>query len=355
MEKLLLIIDDNKEIGEVVTEVIGDLFDRVINAFSVEEAEKHLEENTFAFIVLDINLEGRNGAEVIKFLHDTSTNPNKNVPVVIISGILTPQFIERNQHKFAGILMKPFDFAELTAIVENSLAQKTEIITDGSSEINAEDIPYLKCELPFPVPELETRVAKALDQVKKSAKLKSLFAQMKVDRSADNYILSHIGMLVNISTAISIKMEWDTDKTLEKFVYASYLHDMALAARPDLARINSLEIESKKESLSAADYKLVWEHPNIAANTLEEIREVPQDVAIIIRQHHEMPKENGFPTKCGHQKIVPLSTVFIVAHDLTEHILANPKWDMDDYIKLARVKFKGAHFSKILSSLVDCK
>jgi len=119
-----------------------------------------------------------------------------------------------------------------------------------------------------------------------------------------------------------------------------------------LAKINSFEeLESKKEVLSEVEYKLVLEHPNIAERSLEGMREVPPDVALIIKQHHELPKGTGYPSKLTFQKISPLSSVFIVSHDLTEYILANPKWTMSNYITIARSKFRGSHFIKILSAL----
>lgn len=349
MEKKLLIVDDNKDIVELVTESLTGIFDEIQHAYTVDIAQELLTTNTFSFVILDINLEGRNGAEVLKFLIDDPGNPNKSVPFVIISGIITPQFIQKNSQRFAGILMKPFEMDELSAVVENALAGKPQ-------EARLEDIPYLKCNLPFPIVQLEQRVNKVMEGVKKNNKLKELFSNMNIDRSGDNYILTHIGMLINISTGICIQMEWNTDKTLEKFVYAAYLHDMALAERPDLARIStSAELEELKEILSPTDYALVFEHPNIADRSLEGIREIPPDVAMLIKQHHEIPNGTGFPTKAMFQKIAPLSAVFIVAHDLTDHILQNPKWSMGNYIKIVRSKFKGSHFTKILSTLEKIK
>ena len=349
MQKTLLIIDDNKEIIDVVSEILKDMFSKIESATTVDRAEVLLVENTFDIIILDINLEGRNGAEIIKYLIENDKNSNCNTPFLIISGIITPQFIEKNCKRFAGILMKPFEHSEIYTMVENIIGgKKVEIETEAG------EIPYVKCKLPFPIAQLEQRVNKIVDQVKKSSKLKQLFAQMQVDRSGDNYLLTHVGMLINISTGICIQMGWNTDKTLEKFVYAAYLHDMALSARPELAKINTrIELEIQKDKLSASDYKLVFEHPNIAAKTLEDILEVPHDVAMIIRQHHELPKENGYPTGCSFQKIAPLCTVFIVAHDLTEHILSTPNWTIEEYVKKAKSRFTGAHFSKVLLTLLD--
>lgn len=350
MEKILLIVDDSKEIIEVVTDILGDQFDKVLTTGTVDGAQNILSETVVSFIILDINLEGRNGAEVVKFLVDRPENKNNGCPVIILSGIINNQFAERFGARFAGVLMKPFDHVRLQDMVK--------AILEGNPlppEVVYEELPEVKCELPFPIPQLEQRVNKIMDQVKKNTKLKQLFAELKIDRNTDNYILSHIGMLINISTGISIKMEWNTEKTLEKFVYAAYLHDMALSDRPDLAKIGGslFEVELLKEKLSAQDFKLVLDHSTIAAKKIDELQEIPPDVGMIVRQHHELPKENGFPTKIGYGKITPLATVFIVAHDLTHFILENPKWTMKDYMAKAKVKFKGPHFAKVLSALND--
>lgn len=357
MNKKSLVIDDNADVVEVVSLALTDLFDKVDSANTIDSAVKFLEENTYTLIFLDVHVGNRNGAEIVKFLSESADNSNKNVPFVIISGIITPQFIERHQKRFAGMLMKPFKPSDITTIAEEVLLKVNAISKPPAlEEAPVDEIPYLKCDLPFPIIQLEEKVNKILDQVKKTARLKTIFSQMKIDRSSDNYILSHIGILINISTAICMQMEWNTDKTLEKFVYAAYLHDMALSSRPDLARINTAEsLELKKDKLTPGEYKLVFEHPNIAASTIDDMDEVPADVSMIIKQHHELPKETGFPTKCGHLKISPLSSVFIVAHDMTEHILSNPKWTVADYLIKAKAKFHGPHFSKILRSLADSK
>ncbi len=346
MEKILLIVDDSKDIIDVVREIVGDLFDKVLDTGSVDGANKLLEEHVFSCIMLDINLEdGRNGAEVLRFMVEHPENKNNECPVIIISGIINAQFIEKFNSKFAGIVSKPFDHEEFK--------QLTKDILEARLSASYKDIPTAKCDLPFPVAQLEQKVNKIMAEVKKNTKLKQIFHDLNIDRHEDSYIMTHIGMLINISTGISIKLEWNTDKTLEKFVYASYLHDMALADRPDLAKIKAtaLELELMSEKMDPKDHKLVFEHAIMAANTIDEIPEIPQDVAMMVRQHHELPKENGFPMRLPFAKITPLASVFIVAHDLTHFILDNPKWTMKDYLVKAKNKFKGPHFAKIIQAL----
>lgn len=126
MGKKLLVIDDNIEIGNVISDLLGDLFEEVVRVETVEEASEQLELNTFSFIILDINLEGRNGGEIIKFLSSKPENPNNKAPFIIVSGIVNPNFVERNIQKFAGILAKPFDHSELRTITEKGLKIQTD-------------------------------------------------------------------------------------------------------------------------------------------------------------------------------------------------------------------------------------
>jgi response regulator RpfG family c-di-GMP phosphodiesterase len=361
MEKLLLIVDDSKELIEIVENILGELFDRILHAHNAEEAYAKLCENNFSFIILDIDLNGRNGGEVARFLAENPSNQNSECPVFILSGIINENFIEKYHNRFAGVILKPFDHKKLFLGVQEILdaqdIKAEEMKADGQSEplVSMDEVLAVPCEIPFPLPELEQKVKKVLEGVKKSSSLKKLFSEIQIDRSKNNYLMAHIGLIINISTAICNKMEWNTEKTLEKFVYAAYLHDMALSSRPDLARIHGsmFDLDLMEDKISRQDYKLIIDHPMVAAKKISETPDIPPDVETIVKQHHELPKENGFPLKLSHSKITPLATVFIISHDLTHYILDNPKWILADYVAKARMKFKGTHFAKVLSALSE--
>lgn len=347
MENNLLIVDDNSEILEVIQELLKDLFDKVITATTVELAQEKLNHFTFNAIILDIHLDKRNGAEVIKYLIANPANKNSKCPIIILSGIINSSFIEKNKERFAAIVIKPFE--------SNKFIETIKAIVEGKSIPSYDEILTPDCVMPFPIPQLQEKVSKVLDHVKKNNKLKQLFSEMRINHNSDDYLMTHIGMLINVSIGISTKLEWNTDKTLEKFVYASYLHDMALVDRIDLAKINAtaIELEIMKDKMDSCDFKLLFEHSNIAAKKIDEIPEIPADVGLIVRQHHELPRENGYPLRLPFGKITPLSTVFIVAHDLVHYILENPKWTMKDYLTKAKTKFRGPHFAKVMSALSE--
>ncbi len=117
--KKLLIVDDNPDIVDIIKEYLSDMYDLVIAASTVDQAQDYVCEHKFTMITLDINLHGRNGSEVIKFIMDAPTNENKTTPIVLISGMMTEEFIMKNRNRFAGVLVKPFDMNALRWIAED--------------------------------------------------------------------------------------------------------------------------------------------------------------------------------------------------------------------------------------------
>ena len=353
MERKLLIVDDNPDISELIEAFVAGLFDKIDSVQTVDQAISILSDNVYDLIFLDINLANRNGAEVVKFLIDSEDNQNFKTPLIINSGIITPQFIDKYSRRFASILMKPFTEEDIREITEKILGLKKDVPIKRLEEVALNEIAEMKCELPFTISQLERRVQKRLEQFKKS---KAKISDLKIDRNTDNYYSYHTDLLVHISLSLAKLMEWNTDKTFEKFIYASYLHDLALVNKPEFQKISSLEkLESMKDSITPEEYRYVLEHPSIAANSIEHIKTIPSDVDTIIRQHHELPGGDGFPRGCAYNKIVPLSAVFIVAHDLTEYILDNPKFTMDNYIACAQNKFHSSLFIKIFQKLPRVK
>lgn len=359
MERSLLIIDDEPHVLEIYEETLESIFNKIEKAHDIEEAILKLKNNLFSLVILDINLYGRNGAEVLRFIKNEPENVNHQTPFIISSGAINAPFIEKNENKYAGILSKPFDHEELYRMVENIINNsEAEEIKFETNELYPaqldQDLPYLKCSLPFSLPKLEIMVNKVLEQIKNTPKLKNLFIKLKVDRNNDNYSQTRIGLLINIATGIAEKLDWGSEKTLEKFIFAAYLHDVGLTERPELARILNFDIlGTQKDSLSESDYKLVFNHPEIAAKTMEEFKDIPADAVAMVRQHHELPSGRGFPGRLTYHKITPLSTVFIVAHDLADYIMNDPNWKLEIYLQKYKGKFKGVQFLKVLAVLKE--
>lgn len=129
MSKLpILIVEDEEDIRELIHDHIQSSYPKVEKAANLAEAKKHLSETKFAAMLLDINLDYENGGELLQFLRDEET-PNKDLPVIVISGILNDEFIEKNSSKVA-MLPKPFDAEKLLEILGSSIKKEEEFVED---------------------------------------------------------------------------------------------------------------------------------------------------------------------------------------------------------------------------------
>ena len=174
----------------------------------------------------------------------------------------------------------------------------------------------------------------------------------KMERSKDKYISAHSTVCAFISCAIAGQLKWGSETTFFKLGLASFLHDMTLENNI-LAEMSSIaEIEEKRDIFSEAEIQIYKNHPIDAAELAKKMSEVPPDVDTIIVQHHERPDGTGFPRKLTYSYISPLSTVFIVAHDLTHYALRNQDhFSIDLFLDTVREKYRSSQFKKVLACL----
>lgn len=112
--KKILLVEDNKEIHELIKNVLEKERYIVINAYSGTEALIILEKEKIDLILLDLMLPGINGEEIIKKI--------KNIPIIVISAKISKEdkinslLIGANDY-----ITKPFDIDELLARVKVQL------------------------------------------------------------------------------------------------------------------------------------------------------------------------------------------------------------------------------------------
>ena len=112
--KKILLVEDNKEIHELIKNVLEKERDIVINAYSGTEALIILEKEKIDLILLDLMLPGINGEEIIKKI--------KSIPIIVISAKVSKEdkinslLIGANDY-----ITKPFDMDELLARVKVQL------------------------------------------------------------------------------------------------------------------------------------------------------------------------------------------------------------------------------------------
>lgn len=192
-----------------------------------------------------------------------------------------------------------------------------------------------------------------LKAVGKNPQLKELLTKIQ---SNTNYISYHSTLLAEISCCLAKEMEWQSEASFSKLVLAALMHDVSVQD-PELAKLITSDdlktLGSKFSPETIRDYLL---HPAKSADVIRSFKEIPADVDTIVAQHHEQPDGNGFPRKMTSAQIAPLSSLFIVAHDLTKEMIEkNTSFNIQDFINARTKYYSSGNFRKVLSVLSKLK
>lgn len=137
----VLVVDDEKEIAELVEIYLVSDGYKVFKAYNAEEGLKILDEQEIHLVLLDIMMPGMNGLEMCRKIRTKS-----NIPIIMLSAKST------DLDKIVGLtggaddyVTKPFNPLELTARVKSQLRRYTQLNPNAvdqftSSEITIRDL-----------------------------------------------------------------------------------------------------------------------------------------------------------------------------------------------------------------------
>ena len=116
IKKRVLAIDDDPTMLKLVKEYLNDRF-QVATAINGRTALKYLESRNVDLILLDYEMPGENGPQVLRRLRE---NPlTEKIPVLFLTGITDKEKIqEALSLKPQGYLMKPIDSEKLAAAIK---------------------------------------------------------------------------------------------------------------------------------------------------------------------------------------------------------------------------------------------
>jgi CheY-like chemotaxis protein len=101
--KKILVVDDEKEINETLSEILSAQGHKMFSAFDGEEAIKILKENAIDLVLLDIRMPKVDGIEVIKAIKQLSPQPK----VMVITGFADSYLEKVKQLGVDGFFVKP--------------------------------------------------------------------------------------------------------------------------------------------------------------------------------------------------------------------------------------------------------
>ncbi len=117
----ILVVDDEKNIREIVSMIFEKDGHEVLKASNSKEAIKYLDREIFDVIISDIKLPDINGIELLKIIKDKSGD----IPVILITAYAsTSSAIEALKNGAEDYIIKPFDIDELRIVVKKAYERK---------------------------------------------------------------------------------------------------------------------------------------------------------------------------------------------------------------------------------------
>ena len=125
MSEKILLVDDEKDFLEVMSERIEARGMDVTTADSAEKALKSVESGGFDAIILDLKMPGMDGLQTLKAIKQK----NPDLQVILLTGHATVEKgIEAMKLGAMDFLEKPADLDKLTEIIHKAQARKMVII-----------------------------------------------------------------------------------------------------------------------------------------------------------------------------------------------------------------------------------
>lgn len=117
----LLIVDDDKDLCEVISFFLESYFESIVFAHSVPEAIGKIKTTQFNLIVVDLNLISGSGTTVVKYSR-REDSPNSHTPIIVVSG---EQGFRPQEYPFTEFLSKPFDEEAILAKIKKLKGSKS--------------------------------------------------------------------------------------------------------------------------------------------------------------------------------------------------------------------------------------
>lgn len=280
----IMIIDDDEINIKAVKNMLQNEFN-MLSANSGKEAFELLKKRIPDLILLDVHMPELSGHDVIKVLKEKPEY--MDIPVIFLTSD------EDENTEIQGFSEGAIDFIRKPFRKSVAIQRIKRIL----------ELSYLQNNLKEEVIK-QTNVAE--NRRKKVEKMSWQMVQALANTidAKDSYTNGHSTRVAKYSVMIAKRMGYEGER-LEQLQYAAMLHDIGKIGVPR-------EIINKPSRLTDEEYEIIKTHPDIGANILDEITEIP-DIAIGARWHHERFDGKGYPNNLAGSSIPKLARIIGVA------------------------------------------
>lgn len=152
---------------------------------------------------------------------------------------------------------------------------------------------------------------------------------------------------------ITAKMEWSSEMTKEKLIVASIIQDINLK-NESLYLIRS--INDPDLILFTEEEKIQFkEHPRVAQE-IAKLFSGYTELDFILKEHHEHPNGDGFPSGIGASSLTTISCIFIISTHFLSRLSKSPNGvaDLKDVLISMRKTYQLGNFKDPMAALIKC-
>jgi putative two-component system response regulator len=254
-EKILL-VDDEEAIRSILSAGLGARGYDCDEAENGDQALKKLEKRPSDLVIMDINMPGRTGSEVLPEI-------TKNYPetaVIMASGVTDPKVIAKCIKDGAqDYLSKPFRFEQVLASVNGTLDKRRVAL----------DIQRYFSELSKEIKENQNDPRRFF--------FGAIQALINTLEAKDNYTAGHSQAVAEIAMKLGEQMKMNPEE-IDDLHWAALLHDVGkIAVDPNIL--------NKPSELTPSEYRHIMTHAIIGPNLVKPF--VNDRVVAIISHHHD--------------------------------------------------------------------
>lgn len=268
---VILAVDDDDVNLYMVNSILSPIADIVKKNFGIA-ALKYMSENSIDLVLLDFNMPGMDGMEVLGEMR--RRDETRNIPVIFMTGEIDIE-LETAVFKAGAVdfVRKPFSPMVLKERVRRILQNE-----------------YLKHNLRD---EVVAKTSLAEERLAASRRLfdQTILALVKTIDAKDRYTQGHSQRVAKY-TRLLAKRAGETTERLNELYSMALLHDIGKIGVPS-------EIINKNSRLTDEEYNIIKSHTTIGYEILKPIVEFPK-LSIGARYHHERFDGRGYPDGlCG--------------------------------------------------------
>jgi cyclic di-GMP phosphodiesterase len=288
----LLVVDDEEAIRNAVRKYLVQQGYEVAVAATGEQALEVLRRRKVTGILLDVNLPGTNGIDLVPRIMELEPTVALLMLTAVNDATSAALCMQRGALDY---LLKPIDLTHLGRAIARALERRHTLLE--GQQMNR----WLKEEVALRV--AERRVEQATQERISVATLEALVNALE---AKDPYLRGHSARVADLSASVAAHLQ-RSDQEIEAVRTAGRLHDIGKIGIRE-------EVLNKHGPLSDEEFEHVKQHVLVGCQILAPLAHLG-DVIGLVRSHHERWDGSGYPDRLAGGAI-PLGARIIGAVEI---------------------------------------